>query len=333
MDFSLATLWMAVIGFFLLYYAVTDGFGLGVGMLCLFVKDQKDRQRMIDSLTYIWHTNQTWLLIVGGILFGAFPMFYSVLFSALYIPAVVMLVGLILRGIAFDFSEHSRSKRLWNLIFGLGSLVASLAQGFALGGLLSGISVKNGHFAGGVWDWANPLTFLLTLGVVSGYLMLGANYLILKMDGDLQRQSFRLSFFFTVMTLALSGAVYFWISLIYPQAGHKWISTPDLYYLLPVVASAAFGFFMIFRSIHKRREGAPLFWNAVTVSLGFLGLSLSLYPNMIPHVVSPVTVEEAAASPQTLMFMLVVMGFLLPVILFYTTYTYRVFRGKVTGGE
>ena len=333
MDFSLATLWMAVIGFFLLYYAVTDGFGLGVGMLCLFVKDQNDRQRMIDSLTYIWHTNQTWLLIVGGILFGAFPMFYSILFSALYIPAALMLVGLILRGIAFDFSEHSRSKRLWNLIFGLGSLVASLAQGFALGGLLSGISVKDGHFAGGVWDWANPLTFFLTLGVVVGYLMLGANYLILKTDGDLQQQSFRLSFFFTVATLVLSGAVYLWISLIYPQAGHKWISTPDLYYLLPVVASAVFGFFMIFRSIIKRREGAPLFWNAVTVSLGFLGLSLSLYPNMIPHVVSPVTVEEAAASHQTLMFMLVVMGFLLPVILFYTTYTYRVFRGKVTVGE
>jgi len=329
-DFSLATIWLAVIGFFLLCYAVTDGFGLGVGMLCLFSKDQKDRRQMVESLAYIWHTNQTWLVIVGGVLFGAFPMFYSILFSALYIPAVLMLVGLVFRGIAFDFSEHSRSKRFWNLNFGLGSLLATLAQGFALGGLLNGINVKNGHFSGGVWDWATPFTFLVTLGVAAGYLMLGANYLILKTEGDLQQRSFRLSFIFTAATLVLSVVVYYWVGLRYPQAGHKWVSTPDLYYLLAVVLPAGFGFFMIFWSLCKGLEGAPLFWNAVTVSLGFLGLSLCLYPNMIPHLASPVTVGQAAASPQTLMFMLVVIGILLPVILFYTTYTYRVFCGKVT---
>jgi len=333
MEFSLANIWLLIIGFFLLYYAVTDGFGLGVGILCLFSGKSKDRQQMFQSLTYIWHTNQTWLVIVGGILFGAFPMFYSILFSALYIPAILMLVGLIFRGIAFEFSEHSRSKRFWNLNFGLGSLMATLAQGFILGGLLSGISVKDGRFAGGVWGWATPFTFLLTLGVVIGYLMLGANYLILKTEGDLQRRSFRLSFIFTMCTLILFGAVYLRISLAYPQTGHKWISTPDLYYLLAVILSAVFGFFMIFRSLHKKLDGAPLLWNAITVTLGFLGLSLCLYPNMIPHVVAPVTVQTAAVSPQTLTFMLVVMGLLLPVIIFYTTYTYRVFRGKVTAQE
>ena len=329
--FSLANIWLLIIGFFLLYYAVTDGFGLGVGILCLFTGDGKDRQRMVDSLTYIWHTNQTWLVIVGGILFGAFPLFYSILFSALYIPAMLMLVGLIFRGIAFDFSENSRSKRFWNLNFGLGSLIATLAQGFALGGLLGGITVKDGRFAGGVWDWATPFTFLLTLGVVMGYLMLGANYLILKTEGDLQNRNYRLSYIFTGCTLVLSGAVYLWISLLYPQAGHKWFSTPDRYYLLAITLSAGFGFLMIFWSLHKRLEMAPLFWNAVTVALGFAGLSMSLYPNMIPHVVSPLTVEEAAASQPTLIFMLIAMAVLLPVILFYTTYTYRVFRGKVPG--
>jgi cytochrome d ubiquinol oxidase subunit II len=133
-----------------------------------------------------------------------------------------------------------------------------------------------------------------------------------------------------VCTLILSAAVYLRISLAYPQAGHKWISTPDLYYLLAAILFTGFGFLMIFRSLHKRLEASPLFWNAVTVSLGFTGLSVSLYPNIIPHGISPVTVEEAAASPQTLFFMLLVIGLLLPVILFYTTYTYRVFRGKVT---
>ena len=142
MEFSLPNLLLLIIGFFLLYYAVTDGFGLGVGILCLFTGEDKDRQQMMESLTYIWHTNQTWLVIVGGILFGAFPLFYSILFSALYIPAMLMLVGLIFRGIAFDFSENSRSKRFWNLNFGLGSLIATVAQGFALGGFLAELPSK-----------------------------------------------------------------------------------------------------------------------------------------------------------------------------------------------
>jgi cytochrome d ubiquinol oxidase subunit II len=328
-EYYLANIWLLIIGFFLLYYAVTDGFDLGVGILCLFSRNASERQLMVQSLTNIWHTNQTWLVIVGGVLFGAFPMFYSVLFSALYIPAVLMLLGLIFRGIAFDFSENSRSRRFWNLNFGLGSLMATLAQGFALGGLLSGISVKDGRFVGGVWDWVTPLTFLVTLGVVIGYLMLGANYLILKTEGELQGRSFRLSFVFSVGTLILSASVYFWINLMYPHAGHKWISSPEVYYVIIVPLLTCLGFFMVFRSLYKRRETAPLVWNAVTVALGFMGLSVSLYPHMIPHVVSPVTVEQAAASPSTLIFMFVVTGLLLPVILFYTTYTYRVFRGKV----
>jgi cytochrome d ubiquinol oxidase subunit II len=331
--FSLANIWLLIIGFFLLYYAVTDGFDLGVGILCLFSKNDRDRQLMVRSLTNIWHTNQTWLLIVGGMLFGAFPMFYSVMFSALYIPAVLMLVGLIFRGIAFDFSENSRSRRFWNLNFGLGSLIATLAQGFALGGLLSGISVKDGRFAGGVWDWVTPFTFLVTLGVVVGYLMLGANYLIMKTGGDLQKRSFRHSSIFSVGTLFLSITVYLWINLAYPHAGHKWISSPDIYYVIIAPILTGLGFFMVFRSLYKGRETAPLVWNAVTVALGFIGLSVSLYPHMIPHLVSPVTVEQAAASPSTLIFMFVMTGVLLPVILFYTTYTYRVFRGKVTEGE
>jgi cytochrome d ubiquinol oxidase subunit II len=331
--FSLANIWLLIIGFFLLYYAVTDGFDLGVGILCLFSKNDRDRQLMVRSLTNIWHTNQTWLLIVGGMLFGAFPMLYSVMFSALYIPAVLMLVGLIFRGIAFDFSENSRSRRFWNLNFGLGSLIATLSQGFALGGLLSGISVKNGRFAGGVWDWVTPLTFLVTLGVVVGYLMLGANYLIMKTEGDLQKRSFRLSSIFSAGTLVLSISVYLWINLVYPHAGHKWISSPDVYYVIIAPILTGLGFFMVFRSLYKGRETAPLVWNAVTVALGFIGLSVSLYPQMIPHLVSPVTVEQAAASPSTLIFMFVVTGVLLPVILFYTTYTYRVFRGKVTERE
>ena len=331
MEFSLANLWLAIIGFFLLYYAVTDGFGLGMGILALFMTKEEDQEVMLGSLRYIWHTNQTWLIVVGGMLFGAFPMFYSILFSALYIPAVLMLLGLVLRGIAIDFQEHSRLKRLWANVFGTGSLIAAVAQGLALGGLLSGIDVRNEIFAGGVWDWANSFTFLILLGVISGYLALGCNYLILKSEGNLQKRARRYAFLFSAVTLGLSAAVFLGINLRYPSAGEKWISRPELFQMGVLVILVGLGFFMLFRSLYRRQEVAPLFWNATTVVLGFTALSINMYPLMIPHVVSPVTIKEAAASQQTLLFMLIVTGLLIPLMLFYTMVTYRVFRGKVSG--
>jgi cytochrome d ubiquinol oxidase subunit II len=333
MEFSFAVLWLVIIGFFLLYYAVSDGLGLGVGILCLFSRSDEDRRVMMGSLGYIWHTNQTWLVVVGGILFGAFPLFYSILFSALYIPAVLMLLGLIFRGISIDFHEHSRSKRLWAVIFGAGSLVAAIAQGFALGGLLAGIDVKDGRFVGGVWDWVNPFSLIVSLGLVAGYVMLGTNYLILKTEGELKERAFRYAFFFSVATLVLSAAVFLWTNLRFSHALQKWVSWPDIFYVIFVPVLTGAGFVLLFRSLRRRQESAPLFWNTVTVSLGFLALSINLYPQMIPHVVSPVTIDQAAASPRTLIFMLIVTGILLPIMVFYTTYTYRVFRGKITTAE
>ncbi|MBI4772973.1 MAG: cytochrome d ubiquinol oxidase subunit II [Deltaproteobacteria bacterium] len=329
MEFSLAGLWLAIIGFFLLYYVVSDGFGLGVGILCLFPGKNEDRKAMMESVGYIWHTNQTWLVVVGGMLFGAFPLFYSILFSALYIPAVLMLVGLIFRGIALDFHEHSRSKRLWARMFGAGSLVAGMAQGLLLGGLLSGIHVRDGHFAGGVWDWANPLSFLVCLGVVAGYVLLGCNYLVLKTEGDLQKRVFGYARFLFTVTLVLSSVVLLWINMRYSYAAGKWTFLPDAFYRVLAASLTALAFFMLFRSLRGTREAAPFFWNAVTVVFSFVTLSISVYPYMIPHVVSPITVHQAAASSGTLAFMLVVTGILIPVMVFYTTYTHRVFRGKV----
>lgn len=330
MENLFADLWLAIIGFFLLYYAVTDGFGLGVGILCLFSKENRERKIMMESLTYIWHTNQTWLVLVGGMLFGAFPLFYSVLFTALYIPAVIMLLGLLLRGVAIDFSEHSRSESsFWTVTFGAGSLIAAVAQGLALGGLLGGIMVRNGQFAGSVWDWVNTFSFLTSLGVAIGYVTLGCNYIVLKTEGPLQEKMRKSALVFSVLTVVMSVTVFLWINLKYPQAGEKWVSMPQTVYMAGLLILPAAGFFMLFRSIMKRQEVAPLFWNAVTVSMGFIVLSVNMYPAMIPDVISPVTIQDAAASQKTLVFMLAVMGVLIPVMLFYTIYTYRVFRGKV----
>ncbi len=329
MEHILPNLWLVIIGFFLLYYAVTDGFGLGVGIICLFSKKNDDQIVMMKSLGYIWHTNQTWLVLVGGMLFGAFPLFYSILFSALYVPAVIMLLGLLLRGIAIDFYEHSRRLRFWAVTFGAGSLIAAAAQGLALGGLLGGILVKDDHFAGNIWDWATPFAFMIALGVVTGYVALGCNYLILKTGGMLQRQVRRYSFLFSALTMLLSAGVFLGVNLRYPQAASKWLGMPDMFYMVLLIVPAIFGFIMLFRSLLRHKEAGPLYWNAATVVMGFTALSINMYPYMIPDVINPLVIHEAAASNGTLIFMLGTMGVLIPIMLFYTMYTYRVFRGKV----
>ncbi len=333
MENPLTLIWLSIIGFFLLYYVINDGSGLGVGILCLFSGRYEDQRAMMESVGYVWHTNQTWLVIVGGLLFGAFPLCYSILFSALYIPAMFMLVGLILRGVAVDFHEHSRSGRFWAKLFGLGSLWTAVTQGLLAGGLLSGIAVKDGQFAGGMWDWFNPLSIFIAVGVVPAYLMLGSNYLIKKTEGDLQQRVFRWSRISSATTLLISLVAFLWINAKYPYASAKWSTPRESSYVVYGAVATALGFAMLFRSLWKKRERGPLFWNAVVATFGFVTLGMNLYPNMIPHVVSPVTAAEASASPRTLIFMLVVTGILIPVLVFYTSYTHRVFRGKVKAEE
>jgi cytochrome d ubiquinol oxidase subunit II len=331
MEIHLVDIWLMIIGFLLLVYALTDGFDLGVGIISLTARDGRDRGLMMDSIGGIWHLNQTWLVVLGGMLFGAFPLFYGVLFSALYLPAMVMLLGFIFRGVAFDFREHAAEPGIWEFLFGLGSLITTLAQGLALGGLLSGLRLSQGLFVGSVWGWWNPFSALVALGVFLGYVMLGAHYLILKTEGALQDRSRRLALFSSLATLFVSGAVYLGLIRLYPHMARKWSAVPDFYLvaLFPLLAAGAF--LMLFLSLLKRKEKAPLFWNAALVLFSFSGVSVSLYPQMIPHVVSPTTVTEVAASPRTLLFMLIVTVILLPLIVLYTSYTYRVFGGKVPG--
>ena len=324
----LADIWLFLIGFFLLYYAVTDGADLGVGMLSLF-RDDERRGFMMSTLHATWHGNQTWLVLLGGMMFGAFPVFYSLVLSSLYIPMAVMLIGLIFRGVAFEFRENSSHKVGWGLSFGLGSLVVTLAQGFALGGLLGGLDVQNGEFVGGIWDWFSPFSILVTAGVVAGYVMLGANYLIMKTVGEFQDRSFRLARSASIATLLVAVAVHVWTVARYPYIAQKWTSYPDLRYVAPFPILTVLAVVMYFRALQKRREVAPLLWNAAIILFSFIGLSTEMYPSMIPHVISPgVTVTHAAASPPTLVFMLIVTAFLIPVILMYTTYEFWVFRGK-----
>ena len=323
----LPDIWLQLIGFFLLYYAVTDGADLGVGIWSLLCRQPQERQAMMASVSDIWHGNQTWLVILGGMLFGAFPNFYAILLSALYIPIVVMLFGLILRGVSFEFHERSDHKNLWCLVFGVGSLVVTLAQGFALGGLLGGLSVMEGKFTGSVWDWLSPYGAFVSAGVVAGYLMLGANYLIARTSGALQTKSYRLAARSSLLTLLLSAGVHLWTTSRYPVMAQKW-TTAMRWPLLLLGLGAIATFVFYFRSLGQRRQLAPFLLNAVIIVLSFTALSIGLYPHMIPGVLSSLTVYQAAASSKTLLFMLVMTAILLPVILSYTAYNYWVFRGK-----
>ena len=313
----LPDIWLLLIGFLLLYYAVTDGANLGVGMLSLFSRDERERGLHIGAIQGTWHNAQTWLVLLGGMLFGAFPLFYGLILSALYLPLLAMLVGLIFRGVAMEFREHSPRKAAWGALFGAGSAVAAIGQGAALGGLLSGsLETRGGQFVGSIWAWANPYGLLVCLGVVLGYAMLGANFLILKTEGRLQRLSFRWAWIASTLTLAVSLAVHTWTVLRYPHVADKWSGSPETLRvaLFPVLAGITYGLY--FLSLWRRRERAPLLWNTLLLVFSFVGLSVGFYPDMIPGLISsPLSIQEAAASPKTLSFMLAVVAILLPVIL------------------
>jgi cytochrome d ubiquinol oxidase subunit II len=328
LESNLPDIWLLLIGFFLLYYAITDGANLGIGILSLLARDLGKRRLMMESIGHTWHASQTWLVILGGMLFGAFPLFYSVLLSALYIPIIIMLIGLIFRGVSFEFHARARRKGLWLFSFGFGSLVVTLAQGFALGGLLGGLDIVDNRFAGSAWGWMTPYSLLAAGGVLFGYLMLGANYLIARTSGPLQRQSYRLAWLTGLLTLAVTAGVHIWTGLQYPAMAEKWSLSSGLH-LPSLLLLTALAFVLFFRSLAKRQQLAPFLWNSSIIILSFTALSIGLYPNMIPGgLSSAITVREAAASRLTLRFMLAMTVVLLPVILVYTSYNYWIFRGK-----
>jgi cytochrome bd ubiquinol oxidase subunit II len=324
-------IWFLIIGFLVLYYAVADGLDLGVGIIALATRDEEKRGIMMESLQNIWQENQTWLVVLGGILFGAFPLFYSIALSAFYVPIIVMIFGLIFRGLAFEFRDRSKGHSPWSLSFGLGSLVAAVSQGFTLGGIFYGIPMEGHTFTGTVWSWFHPYSALFTLGVISGYVMLGANYLILKTEGEIQRQGRIYAYIAAAFTSVIAVAIYVWTIARHPYMAAKWLAMPSLLSVAVFPFLALLAFAMCLRSLRGRAEFAPFLWNGAFVFFAFIGLSVGFYPYIIPNMM---TIKSAAvSSPKTLIFMLAVIVIVLPVILAYISYKHWVFRGKVGSGS
>jgi cytochrome d ubiquinol oxidase subunit II len=326
MDIDLAFIWAGLIAFAVLAYVVLDGFDLGVGILFAFFRREPDRDQMMNSVAPVWDGNETWLVLGGGGLFAVFPLAYSVVLPALYAPLTAMLLGLVFRGVAFEFRWRTRrGKFLWDWAFIGGSFIAAFAQGIALGALVQGIPVTGRAYAGGWWDWLTPFSLFTGVALITGYALLGATWLILKTEGELQDRAYRIAWPLAAGTLALIGAVSLWTPLLAPIYMERWFSFPQMLYTLPVPLMVAAVALVLFRGLSRRRELSPFLAALGVFVLSFIGLGVSFHPYIVPP---SITIRDAAAPPESLAFLLAGASVLLPIILAYTGYAYWVFRGK-----
>jgi len=328
MDLALVS--AAVIALGVLVYIVLDGFDLGIGVLFAVAPDAEARATMMNTVAPVWDGNETWLILGGAVLFASFPQAYAVALPALYIPLMLMLFALVFRGVSFELRFKAENPRPWDFAFAVGSTVAAFMQGAMLGGLVQGIKVENGAFAGGPFDWLTPLAIASGLGVVVGYGLLGACWLVLKTEGELQARARAWGRWLAVAVLIAMGVVSLITPLGHPQVAARWFSGLNFLYFAPVPAAALVAAFLLWRGLGRGAERAPFFLAALLFLFGYAGIGISLWPYIVPYAL---TIWAAAAPPSSQVFTLVGVAIALPMVGLYTVYAYRVFRGKVRAGE
>ncbi len=321
--------WVAVLAISVLLYVLLDGFDLGVGILFGMPGNKERRSAMLTAISPVWDGNETWLIVVGVILWGAFPPVYATLLSAFYLPLVLMLAGLILRGVAFEFRARAEGSRwVWDIAFAGGSLVAAFIQGMTVGALVEGLPIANGRYAGGDFGWLSPFALLCGIGLCLGYALLGACWLVKKCDGETLEEAYRL-----IPRLAAGLLIFLLVVFVYALAAHlvvmdRWLQRPYLL-MFPVVGAVAVA--RLAHGVLWRRDGVPFAMVALTFAAAFGTLAVSFWPYMIPF---SITIEQAAAPHSSLAFMFWGAGlFVFPLTLLYTAVNYSVFRGKVRASE
>jgi cytochrome bd ubiquinol oxidase subunit II len=321
----MVTYWVSLLAISILLYVLLDGFDLGIGILFGLTRDQARRHAMWGAVAPIWDGNETWLVVTAVILWGAFPAVYALLLSAFYLPLVVMLCGLILRGVAFEFRyKAERMRWVWDFSFFAGSLVATFIQGMTVGALVEGLPVTNGQYSGGGFGWFSPFAVLCGIGLCFGYTLLGACWLIRKCDGDVRAAAYRQVPYLAIGLLIFLVAVFSFALAENLQIMHRWVERPYLFIFPAIAALAAI---VLAVSVERHRDGLPFYMVALIFLSAFGTLAISFWPYMIPYVM---TVEEAAAPHSSLAFMFWGEGlFVYPMMLIYTVISYRVFRGKV----
>ena len=329
---DLATLWAFIIAFAVFVYIVMDGFDLGLGILFPLFPAKADRDVIMNSVAPVWDGNETWLVLGGGGLMAAFPLAYAVLMPALYTPMIAMLIGLIFRGVAFEFRwRTTQSKRnRWDIAFAGGSWLATLAQGMALGAILQGIHVEGRHYGGGWWDWLTPFSILTGLALVVGYALLGATWLVLKTEGELRDKAYGLSWSLLFAMLGAIGAVSIATPFLHIQYAQRWFAWPNIILTAPVPVAVAGVTILLLRSLARKQDSQPFFLTLALFALSYAGLGISMYPFIVPQ---SITIWQAASPANSQIFMLVGVTVLIPLILGYTAWAYWVFRGKVRAGS
>ena len=329
MGIDLPLIWAYIIIFGIMMYVVMDGFDLGIGILFPFIKGEQDRDVMMNTVAPVWDGNETWLVLGGAALYGAFPLAYSVVLSALYMPLALMLIGLIFRGVAFEFRFKAKAEKrhLWDKAFIGGSVAATFFQGLALGAFIDGIPVVDRQYAGGGMDWLSPFTVFCGIALIVAYALLGCTWLIMKTEGPLQERMHALGRPLALTLLVFMGVVSLWTPLAHSDIAARWFTLPNLFWLLPVPILVLVAFYGLLKAIARNAHYTPFLLTLGLIFLGYSGLGISLWPNIIPPSIS---IYEAAAPPQSQGFMLVGTLFIIPFILGYTFWSYYVFRGKVT---
>ncbi len=331
MSVDLTLAWAAIAGFSVAMYVILDGFDLGMAMLFPFTKTEEERDQMIASVAPFWDGNETWLVFGGNALWVAFPLAFSILLPAFYIPVLIMVLALVFRGVTFEFRGLAgRRKGFWNAAFWIGSFLAAFAQGAILGGLIQGIEVADRQFAGSAFDWATPFAVLCGLGVAAGYALLGATWLIMKTDGAVALRARRQAKILLLAVLGFMALVSLWTPLAFRDIAVRWFSLPNFYYLWPVPVVTATIAFLAWRWIDADHPARPFFCTIALFLLGFLGLVISIFPFIVPP---SITIWDAASTPSSQIFSLVGTLIMLPIILGYTALVYYLFRGKVRPGE
>ncbi|MGD9785129.1 MAG: cytochrome d ubiquinol oxidase subunit II [Hyphomicrobiaceae bacterium] len=327
MVIDLAFVWAVLIAFAVLAYVVLDGFDLGIGLLFPFLGGRRHQDVAMNSVAPVWDGNETWLVLGGGGLFAVFPLAYAIVLPALYAPITAMLLGLILRGVAFEFRWRTeRGRVIWDIAFTLGSVIATFAQGIALGALVQGIKVEGRAYAGGWYDWLTPFSLACGVALLIGYGLLGATWLVMKTEGDLQKRALG---FARVLAWGLMAAILvfsLWTPFLDPKFMARWFSFPALLYTAPVPLATGFVAFRLLRALAAGHEREPFLMTLALFVLCYVGLGISFYPHMVPP---SITIWDAAAPDKSLAFLLSGAAVLIPLILAYTAYSYWVFRGKV----
>jgi cytochrome d ubiquinol oxidase subunit II len=326
-SFDLPLVWAFIIAFAVFAYVVLDGFDLGVGVLFPTFKPGPDRDRAMNSIAPTWDGNETWLVLGGGGLMAAFPLAYGVILPALYAPIVAMLLALIFRGVAFEFRWRDPARRaFWDVCFSVGSFTAAFGQGVVLGALLQGVTVHGRGFAGGPWDWLSPFSLLTGLSVVVTYALLGATWLILKTEGEMQQRAYRWAGRLGWVVLACIAAISAVTPFLQLAYWRHWFAMPNVLFAaqVPLLVGVVSVLFVL--SLRQRRQVAPFLLALTLFALTFAGFGISIFPEVVPGAVS---IWSAAAPPSSQLFLLVGAAVLLPIILAYTGYAYWVFRGKV----